>query len=452
VGFELDSPTLPYSPSTDRAAAWSVLTRVVQAAVGLLTIGLVAIRLDPDVQGYYYTFLALVAFLPLADFGVSYAMMQSASHQARNLRWTPTGLDGEPAALRETGELFIVAQRWNLATTLISILLLGLAGTFVLRKSGEAPHFLLYQWAALLACIAAWQVFAPRIALLEGGGRVEDVWRFRLTQETLAGLVLAAGLLAGLGLSSLAASAASRLLHTAVWLSGDQRSTGKLASNHWHDAITHWRREVWSFQWRIGLSVLSGFLIYQLFSPVLLATQGPTVAGRFGMSLAVTNGLLNATTGWLNSQAPHFGHLVAARKYEILDKDFGRTFLRSTLFAVTGAIVLICGVMLGESLAPRLATRVLPLLPFTLLTAAAVINHVVFAFAVYLRAHRREPLLLSSVLGAVVWTVALIWAASAGSPTLVASVYLGMTLIGLGIASAIFVVCRRRWHLASVPA
>jgi O-antigen/teichoic acid export membrane protein len=446
VGFELDSPTLPYSPSTDRAAAWSVLTRVVQAAVGLLTIGLVAIRLDPDVQGYYYTFLALVAFLPLADFGVSYAMMQSASHQARNLRWTPTGLDGEPAALRETGELFIVAQRWNLATTLISILLLCLAGTFVLRKSGEAPHFLLYQWAALLACIAAWQVFAPRIALLEGGGRVEDVWRFRLTQEILAGLVLAAGLLAGLGLSSLAASAASRLLHTAVWLSGDQRSTGKLASNHWHDAITHWRREVWSFQWRIGLSVLSGFLIYQLFSPVLLATQGPTVAGRFGMTIAVTNGLLNATTGWLNSQAPHFGHLVAAKEYEVLDQDFARTFRRSGLLAVGGALVLICGVMIGNSVAPQFATRVLPPLPFALLTTAAVINHVIFAFGIYLRAHRREPLLLPSVIGAVCWASVLIWSARTGSATLVAGAYCGMTFVGLLMGYAIFLVCRRRWH------
>jgi hypothetical protein len=447
VGFDLKSPLLSLSPASDRAAAWSVLTRVVQAGAALATIALVAIRLDAGLQGYFYTLLALVAFLPLADFGVSYAMMQSASHQAGRLRWTPTGVDGESTALRDAGQLLSVAQRWNIATTGIATLLLAVVGTRVLRVGGASPPLLLYQWAALLACMAGWQLLAPRLALLEGGGLVDRVWRFRLTQEILAGLLLAGGLIAGLGLFSLALSAAGRLTHTALWLAGDALSTSRLPSNHWRHAIAQWRSDVWPFQWRIGLSVLAGFLIYQLFAPTLLATQGAEVAGRFGMTVAVTNGLLSVTTGWLNSQAPRFGVLVAAKEYAALDRDFGRTFRRSSALATVGAVALVCGLVLGQSYAPRLASRMLPLLPFTLFALSAVINHFVFAFAVYLRAHRREPLLLPSVLGAVVWAVALIWAARTGSPTLVAGVYLGMTLIGLVLASAIFLVCRERWHV-----
>jgi hypothetical protein len=297
--------------------------------------------------------------------------------------------------------------------------------------------------------MAAWQLLAPRLALLEGGGLVDRVWRFRLTLETLAGLLLTGGLIAGLGLFSLALSAGGRLAYTLLWLAQDAHRTSRLPANHWRHAAAQWRSEVWPFQWRIGLSVLAGFLIYQLFAPILLATQGPEAAGRFGMTVAVTNGLLSVTTGWLNSQAPHFGVLVAAKDYSTLDRDFWRTFWRSNVLAGVGAIALVCGLMLGLMFAPRLASRVLSPLPFTLFALSAVINHVIFALAIYLRAHRREPLLLPSVLGALVWAAALIWAARSGSATLVAGVYLGMSFIGLGLASTIFIVCRERWHAGS---
>jgi hypothetical protein len=418
----------------------------VQAVAGLATTALVAFRLDASLQGYFYTFLALVSFLPLADFGVSYATMQTASHQADRLRWTSTGVDGEPSALRETGRLLYLARRWNVATTAVAIALLAVLGTLILRAKGTPPPLLLYQWVALLSCMAAWQLFTPRLALLEGGGLVEHVWRFRMTQETVAGLLLVGGLVTGLGLFSLVLSAAGRLVHTLLWLAQDAYSTSRLPVSHLHHAIAHWRSEVWPFQWRIGLSVLAGFLIFQLFAPILLATQGAESAGRFGMTVALTNGLLSVTTAWLNSQAPHFGVLVAAKDYAILDRDFGRTLRRSSVLAGIGAAGLVCCLLLGLSFAPRLAGRVLPPLPFTLLAVSAVINHLIFAFAVYLRAHRREPLLLPSVLGAVVWTAALVWSAGSGSDTLVAGVYLGMTLMGLILASTIFFVCRGRWH------
>src|SRR5262249_16446142 len=196
----------------------------------------------------------------------------------------------------------------------------------------------------------------------------------------------AGGLVTGLGLFSLPVAAAGRLAHTSIWLAQAAHSTARLAGNHWDHAIAQWRSDVWPFQWRIGLSVLAGFLIYQLFAPILLATQGAEVAGRFGMTVAVTNGLLSVTTGWLNSQAPHLGMLVAAKDYATLDRDFARTFRRSSVVAGVGAVALVCCLELGLSFAPRLANRVLPPLPFLLFAASAVINHVIFALAVYLRA------------------------------------------------------------------
>jgi len=36
----------------------------------------------------------------------------------------------------------------------------------------------------------------------------------------------------------------------------------------------HWMKEVWPFQWRIAVSWLSGYFIFQLYNPVLFAYRG----------------------------------------------------------------------------------------------------------------------------------------------------------------------------------
>ena len=66
----------------NRPVFYSVLTRGVQGFAALLGLLLVARVLDKATQGYYFAILGFVAFVQLAEFGLTYAVMQSASHEA----------------------------------------------------------------------------------------------------------------------------------------------------------------------------------------------------------------------------------------------------------------------------------------------------------------------------------------------------------------------------------
>jgi hypothetical protein len=205
---------------------------------------------------------------------------------------------------------------------------------------------------------------------------------------------------------------------------------------------------VWPFQWRVGISSLCGFFIFYLFTPVLLVAQGPVVAGQFGMTLAIANGIQNVTTAWLNSQAPHFGQLVAAGRYGDLNAAFARTLRRSTSVALLGALSAVTGLIVAMRFAPALASRLLPSFPFALLMISALVNHVIFGIAVYLRAHRKEPLLVLSVIGAAAMSIIVPWTAHVGNTTTVAASYLGLNVVGFAAGLVIWGACRRRWHQA----
>ena len=69
----------------NRPAFFSLMTRGTQSITALVTIGFVGRFLTPEGQGFYYTILSFVAFVLLGEFGLSYAVMQSASHETADV-------------------------------------------------------------------------------------------------------------------------------------------------------------------------------------------------------------------------------------------------------------------------------------------------------------------------------------------------------------------------------
>jgi hypothetical protein len=87
-------------------------------------------------------------------------------------------------------------------------------------------------------------------------------------------------------------------------------------------------------QWRIALSWVSGYFIFQLFTPVLFAYQGAVVAGQMGMSLSIATALNTLALAWINTKAPMFGLLIARGEFAALDRLFFRSLRQATIVAV----------------------------------------------------------------------------------------------------------------------
>lgn len=213
------------------------------------------------------------------------------------------------------------------------------------------------------------------------------------------------------------------------------------------DHFVGWRREIWPFQWRIAISWMCGWFIFQLFNPVIFAYQGPVAAGRMGMSLSIAGSIGAVAMAWMYTKASPFGNLVARKEIGELDRLFFRTLWQSTLLLIGGAASFFVVLLMAEHRFPKLAMRVLSPWAFGLLLLTTIMNHVVFSEALYLRAHKREPFLMLTVIGA----------ALLGCSTLLMGKYWGVNgvavgyfsigvLFGLPSATYVFFKKRREWH------
>jgi hypothetical protein len=415
-----------------------LLTRGTQALVLLSAAICVVWRLNGVEQGVFFFFISLGTLLQLSDFGLSYASLQTASHFSATTGGTSF------ASFRRK------AHQLNFGILLAAALAITAVGALILRsKLGLADpevHWV-SPWLAFMLTVFLTQLVNLELTLIEGGKSAPLAWCVRLIQELVAGIVFITALLGGAGLWSLAAYWGMRFLFTVAWLSTTRQGFARTTAAE--SAHFDWHKEVWAFQWKLGLSSLCGFLIFQAFNPIVLLEQGPVVAGRFSMSLALMNILLMVTTVWPFSQAARYGALVRRQRYGELRHAFRIMCAASTITAMAGALLLfLCLAWLGEY-RPEYADRFAD--PFTtgLLLATAVVHHITQCFSVLLRAERRDPLLPFTLLGSVLTIVAVWTCARFGQVSDIALANLIVTLPG--VAVVIYFYMRRRTQWLPVP-
>jgi hypothetical protein len=181
-----------------------------------------------------------------------------------------------------------------------------------------------------------------------------------------------------------------------------------------------WRHEIWPMQWKIAVSWISGYFVFQLFVPVLFKFHGPVVAGQMGMTLSVINALQVICLIWPTSKMPEFGKFIAQKKWLELDLLFEKTLRHSleACLALLTVFLIFLGILKNYT---NLGDRFLPSWQVIILSVSIVGQLFVNNWAIYMRAHKQEPMIFLSVIGALL----------TGLSTIVAGYYfssLGMIL------------------------
>ncbi len=383
--------------------------RVWQAVSGLVTMLLIAHFLTPVQQGWYYSFLSLASLYTLFDLGLSVVLVQISAHLFVGMKWLPGGgADGE--GLNRFWALVGRSSRLYLLLALGFFLLVSPAGVlFFGVKSGLASlpaGQWLAPWVMLIAVTALSILVLPYLALVEGSGQVKEVYKVRLAQGVFGSVACWIVLAGGGGLWATVMVPTMGLVVALLWLS-------TVRSALFHAGLRNpgrelaWRREVWPLQWRIGLSWLSGFLLTQIYTPILFSTQGAVVAGQMGLSLTIANMLGLLAQSWIARRVPAMAQAVGRRDWDDLDRLFKRDFLMSIMAFIFGATAL-CALHLLLQATPY-SGRVLSFWSFAGLLGVTLMSHVNGALAAQLRSFRREPFVWVSVVGATITVPGALW-------------------------------------------
>jgi len=378
-----------------------LLQKVWQAASGFVTALLVTCFLSPTEQGFYYAIGSLLSGYVLLDLGLSPLLVQIS---ARMFPGLTIGTSGQVAPFGHTRTAFLAlvawSRRWYARASLFALLLIPIGYLyFSLARIGQED--IGWQWPWLLAVLGVGLSLPayPTLSILEGTGRVSEVYLLRLLHYALGAVLAWVLLVIGLGLYAPAMAPLAVAFTTFFWLRLRYKDLFGGSGSRSGSEFS-WREQVWPLQRRVALSWLASYAFLNWPTLAVFYFCDALSAGRLGLSVVVANLVGSLCASWLIAKVPRITHLVVEGRESASRSLFGNEFRKAFLlmcaaYAVClGAVILIDGV--------PIAGRLLAPVDLALLFGVFLVFHSLSMFAVHFRARGREVMAMPMLIATLV--------------------------------------------------
>lgn len=440
----------------DGAIAYSSGARVFQAFAGVVSLFFIATFLTGEEQGFYYTFGSILAIQVFFELGFTGIMTQYVAHEVVHLELKKDyNYEGEERYKSRVSYLIRFCIKWYAIIAVLFFIVVNIVGVVYFNKFDTTKGLVVWKapWLLLSFSTAVKLFQSPFTAILTGLGKVKEMNKVVFYQQLI--IPISQWILFACGLK-LYVVGISSLLGVIVWCifvfrNGLCRLIYNLLKVEITETISY-MKEIFPYQWKIALSWVSGYFIFQLFNPVLFAKEGAVVAGQMGMTISVLNAIQAFSYSWQNTKVPLYSGLIELQKYEELDKTFNNT-LKQMLYVCTSLLgFMFFGVLLlrvsGLTIAGSiLGERFLDYIPMILMMIPLFENQFIGSWATYLRCHKQEPFLVNSIVVGILCCLS----------TFVFGKYFGLYGITIGYccittfvafpwAYSIYVNKKKQWH------
>lgn len=395
----------------DKAIAYSSGARIVQAFTGAGSIFFISTFLTGVEQGFYYTFGSILALQVFFELGLTGIMTQYVAHEASHLTLDENReYQGNIKYKSRLASLVRFCVKWYSILAAIVALFLLIFGFFYFSKYGEGQGVVVswkIPWVIIIIATAIKLFQSPFTSILNGLGFIKEISKITFWQQLILPTVSWIGLALGF---KLYVSGIGYLTSVVIWfLFIKKQNLLPILLNLLKVKISEsvsYMKEIFPYQWRIALSWISGYFIFQLFNPVLFATEGAVVAGQMGMTLTALSAIQAFSMSWLNTKVPIYSSFIAQKNFAALDTLFVKTLKQMISICAILLITFLIFICLLRELriginGNLLADRFLDYVPMILMMIPVFLLQFTNSWATYLRCHKKEPFLANSIVNGI---------------------------------------------------
>ena len=386
---------------------------------------LIPLYLSAEAQGYWYTFVSLAALAVFADMGFSTILLQFSAHEFAYLKFeSDKTLSGSQKHLERLATLFRFAMKWSGGMGLIAFPVILVVGFFILDQKQTEVNWVL-PW--IIYGLASVFVFVNSMSLsfIEGCNSVGEVQKIRFLISFATVLSTICLLFLGTELYALAVSLFVGALTGTLLILYRYISMLKQLYIIGSEILHDWKTEILPLVGKYAISWASGYFIFFIFTPIAFHYYGTIEAGMVGLSISVCTAIFGIANIWMAIIIPKINMLVSQKDYETLDLIFTKHLILSVVTYILEITILFIIITFFKDYVPfdeRLVS------PFSLMIISMgwLLQIIINSLAVYMRAHKEEPLVIPSFVSGVYISLA----------TLLISVYLPFEYFFLGFLSS----------------
>lgn len=378
----------------------TIMNQIVRILTGPLLLLIIPIYLNPVEQGYWYTFGSLAALAVFADLGFSNIVLQFAAHEFAFLKFgSGSKLYGDSYHIWRLSSFFRFAMKWSSMVTLIVFPLILVFGFFFLGTKGNDVN---WQYAWIIYSIASALAFMNSIifSFFEGCDSVKfiQLTRMKMSFVNACSILILLFLKTSLYALSISLMTTSFLGFAIIVTHHKNTISQMLVISKYNNY--DWKGQFLPLMWRYAISWSSGYFIFQLFTPLAFKFHGAEYSGKIGISIAMWTAGFGIAMSWINAVVPSMNMCIEKKEWSELDRIFNKGLKRAFLtMTVGGGLFLIFEYFLFDRI--YFFSRVLPVSDMIVLYICWLGQILINGMAIYLRSHKKEPLMKISFIVAL---------------------------------------------------
>lgn len=350
-------------------------------------------------QGYWYTFTSIAALGVFADLGFSTIVLQFSAHEFAFCKFQEDGsVTGDELHFWKLASFFRFTVNWLTKVSIIVFPIIVVGGYFFLQEKGEQVNWL-FPWFIYSYASAFFFLVSSILSFLEGCDSVAKTQKIRMVMTAISVCTMLLCLYLGQGLYALALA---MLLSSCFGFAITSVCFYKFIQQLWKtEFLTYynWKPEFYALIWRYAISWCSGYFIFQLFTPLAFKFHGPVFAGKIGISIAMWTAGFNIANSWLTAIVPRINMLIAENKWQELDFIFEKRLKNALMTMILGILgYFSVYFILKDSF--QFFDRILEVKSMGLLGLCWLMQTYINGLAIYLRSHKKEPMMPVSLFSA----------------------------------------------------
>lgn len=386
-------------------------------------------------QGYWYTFGSLAALTTFADLGFTTIITQFSAHE----------LSSSHGEINENIiSLFRFVVKWISVAIGITIPIIMIIGAFIFNKKDE---FSIWGAPWFLYCLTTGVNFIIQAVLsfFEGLNKISVVQHIKSIDAIVINLSGILFLAFGKGIYSLGLAMLLANIIDIIFIIKNFKDYLKIILRN-KGSNRKWLYEIIPLLSRYAISWICGYLIFQIYNPLVFYLHGAELAGKVGYSITIISSIGSISNIWIYVVIPKFNVLAEEKNWDKMDKELKIRLPLCIVTFLTG-VILFSILLKIPIIGNIIGNRILGIYQIIILSLAYVGQIIINGIAVYLRAHKKEPLMPISVFNAFYSLIG----------TILGIYLIGIEGIFIGYASSFIIAiplsfiilfrCKKKWHI-----
>lgn len=301
--------------SSDKPVLYSFIGTVWRMAFAPVSLFLVALKLTPELQGFYYLFFSIAGMQVIVEAGFSHTLVQSVSHEMEHVEFRNHLLHGDERKLINIREAMRTGFLWYTIVALVCLFIIYPIGMAIIGSDHwEARDQWLGPWSCFIVCFALNIFLYPVNFFFEGILHLEKIYKNRLVIQILSSIFFIVALYSGMGLYSIISMSLTSFLVnlTQLFFPNLKQFSEYIFKLPTKEYIKR------TYKWQLKVSAVwcTGYLYWQLPTVIIFSKLGPVVSGQYSMTVNVINSVMNIGQVFVKTKAAIIGELRASNHFQ----------------------------------------------------------------------------------------------------------------------------------------